>query len=92
MWELVHSLNVPQPLKIVVKDTQENQFFMDYCNEGNLTLRLNAVGCNNAIKVLDVRISITAGLRLVAYTGASGSTVGLSENTKYATSMQNTGT
>lgn len=30
---------------------------MDYCSEAFLTLRLNAVGCPNVIKVLDVRHS-----------------------------------
>lgn len=34
-----------------IKDTQNDAFWADYCSEGHLTRRLNAVGCPNVVKV-----------------------------------------
>ncbi|EER42818.1 conserved hypothetical protein [Histoplasma capsulatum H143] len=41
------------PILFAVKDTQNDEFWNDYCSEGNLTRRLNAVGCPNVVRVYD---------------------------------------
>ncbi|OJD23586.1 serine/threonine protein kinase [Blastomyces percursus] len=41
------------PIRFAVKDTQNDQFWNDYCSEGNLTRRINATGCPNVVKVYD---------------------------------------
>ncbi|EGE86204.1 NEK protein kinase [Blastomyces dermatitidis ATCC 18188] len=41
------------PIRFAVKDTQNDQFWHDYCSEGNLTRRVNATGCPNVVKVYD---------------------------------------
>ncbi|KLJ08359.1 hypothetical protein EMPG_16205 [Blastomyces silverae] len=41
------------PIMFAVKDTQNDQFWHDYCSEGNLTRRVNAAGCPNVVKVYD---------------------------------------
>ncbi|PGH10937.1 NEK protein kinase [Helicocarpus griseus UAMH5409] len=41
------------PILFAVKDTQSDNYWNDYCSEGNLTRRLNAAGCPNVVKVYD---------------------------------------
>ncbi|PGH34461.1 NEK protein kinase [[Emmonsia] crescens] len=41
------------PIMFAVKDTQNDQYWNDYCSEGNLTRRVNDAGCPNVVKVYD---------------------------------------
>lgn len=65
-------LKTPQEIRIILKDTRENEFYLDYCNEAFLTLRLNAIGCKNVIKALDVRSSTGLRLQRLIDSGNSG--------------------
>lgn len=59
---------------------------MDYCSEAFLTLRLNAAGCQNVIKVLDVRQSTGSYLQRLIDSGNSGviTMMQVKEGSKYA--------
>ncbi|KAL8689280.1 MAG: hypothetical protein Q9218_005012, partial [Villophora microphyllina] len=52
LWERQFSDGGP-PLYMAVKDTEKHTFWQDYNMEGALVRKLNELGCNNVITVLD---------------------------------------
>ncbi|KAK2757893.1 hypothetical protein FQN54_004299 [Arachnomyces sp. PD_36] len=48
-----HPFGTMNPIYFALKDTLVEIFWGDYCAEGELTRRLNAIGCPNVIKVHD---------------------------------------
>ncbi|PGG97817.1 serine/threonine protein kinase [Blastomyces parvus] len=51
-WEW-YPFGIKDPITFAVKDTQNDEFWNDYCSEGHLTRRVNATGCRNVAKVYD---------------------------------------
>ncbi|KAL8739999.1 MAG: hypothetical protein Q9190_007250 [Brigantiaea leucoxantha] len=52
LWEKPGSRGEPS-LKLAIKDSDVALFFNDYHIEGNLIRRLNEIGCNNVVLVVD---------------------------------------
>ncbi|KAI9681571.1 MAG: hypothetical protein M1829_000768 [Trizodia sp. TS-e1964] len=51
LWRIFYGDNETD--LVVVKDADEDEFFLDYCSEAELTRRLNVAGSENVVKILD---------------------------------------